>query len=194
MDNPDPRRRESDPDAGMNDPTIRNGNQEPASRMSGFATLSQIYRRVHPLARIFLGAVFVWASLDKMIHPQAFSEIVNNYRILPEMLVPAAALGLPWFEFICGLCLITGRLALGAALLIDITLTVFIFALLFNFYRGIDINCGCFSTSDGSTSSTMATVVRDIALLGIGIMVLAEEIRRHSTPAHRMVIPPTGRS
>jgi uncharacterized membrane protein YphA (DoxX/SURF4 family) len=166
----------------MNDLTICNDNRESIPRNSRFEPFRRAYRRMHPPARMFLGAVFVWASLDKIIHPQAFSKIVNNYQILPELLVPAAALGLPWVEIICGLCLVTGRLALGAAFLIDIALTIFIFALMFNFYRGIDINCGCFITSDGSTSSTLTTVARNIALLGIGIMVLAEEIRRHNTP------------
>jgi len=164
----------------MNSPSRLEETPEPIPRNSQHRSLRSITRKRHPVTRALLGAVFIWASWDKLFHPQQFSEIIRNYQILPELLVPAAALGLPWVEFICGVCLLSGRLAIGAALLIDIMLMVFIFALMFNFYRGIDINCGCFTTEAASPGSTLTTVVRDIALLGIGIMVLTEEIRRHN--------------
>ncbi|MFP4194277.1 MAG: MauE/DoxX family redox-associated membrane protein, partial [Desulfobacterales bacterium] len=47
-------------------------------------------------ARIFMGAVFLYASYDKILNPQAFAEAVYNYQILPDFAVNATALVLPW--------------------------------------------------------------------------------------------------
>lgn len=55
-------------------------------------------------ARIFLGLVFVVASVDKIIHPKAFAEIIYNYQILPGSLINLTAIILPWLELLLGLC------------------------------------------------------------------------------------------
>ncbi|MGA8240229.1 MAG: MauE/DoxX family redox-associated membrane protein [Desulfobacterales bacterium] len=37
--------------------------------------------------RLLLGTVFLYASYDKILHPQAFAQAVYNYQILPDMAV-----------------------------------------------------------------------------------------------------------
>ncbi|MDH3851011.1 MAG: hypothetical protein OEV09_08130, partial [Deltaproteobacteria bacterium] len=43
----------------------------------------------HPITalvlRIVLGWVFIYASLDKIRHPDLFAEAVYNYQLLPEV-------------------------------------------------------------------------------------------------------------
>jgi len=124
------------------------------------------------LVRSCLGIVFLWASWDKIAHPDEFAAIIINYDILPAAAVNMTALVLPWIELICGLLLLTGRLVPGAALTIDTLLIVFILATAFNLYRGLDINCGCFSVAPGAGNETIFNLVRDSLLLAAGIWLL----------------------
>ena len=98
-------------------------------------------------ARIILGAVFIYASIDKILHPAAFAEAVYNYKILPDALINLTAIILPWMELVLGLFLIVGLWLPGATFLCILLLLTFLGALLFNITRGLNIYCGCFSTN-----------------------------------------------
>jgi uncharacterized membrane protein YphA (DoxX/SURF4 family) len=123
--------------------------------------------------RILLGGVFLYASYDKILNPQAFAEAVYNYQILPEILVNLAALVLPWLELILGLCLVTGIWLPGATVISTGLLSVFICALVFNQLRGLDIHCGCFSTEATAGSAGIQTVVRDVGFLAVSAYLTA---------------------
>ncbi len=121
-------------------------------------------------ARLLLGAVFLYASLDKIAHPAAFAQDVYNYQILPDALVHLAALVLPWLELFLGLCLITGFWLPGSVLAANGLLVVFVGALAFNAARGLDIHCGCFSTgSAGPATATEWVLLRDALFLAVGL-------------------------
>ena len=60
------------------------------------------------IARLFLGGVFIYASVDKILHPDDFAHAVYNYQILPNGLINLTALVLPWLELLLGICLLTG--------------------------------------------------------------------------------------
>ncbi len=115
--------------------------------------------------RLLLGAVFLFASYDKILHPAAFAEAVYNYQILPDGAVNLAALTLPWMELLLGLCLVAGFWLPGATFLSTGLLAVFIGALVFNQIRGLDIHCGCFSTETTEGPADVWTVIRDIGFL-----------------------------
>jgi uncharacterized membrane protein YphA (DoxX/SURF4 family) len=117
--------------------------------------------------RLFLGAVFLYASYDKILHPQAFAQAIYNYQILPAVAVNLAALVLPWLELLLGLCLVAGFWLPGATALSTSMLTVFMAALIFNQIRGLDVHCGCFSTDSSEGPAGWWTVVRDAAFLFI---------------------------
>lgn len=102
--------------------------------------------RLYLLARLLLGGLFIYAGVEKIFHPADFAKIVYNYQILPDALVNLTALLLPWLELIIGICLVIGFWMPGAVLLANGLLWIFFLALLFNYYRGLDIQCGCFST------------------------------------------------
>ena len=59
--------------------------------------------------RVVLGALFMYASFDKMANPEAFANIIDNYHLLPYQLVNPLAIFLPWLEFITGLLLIIDK-------------------------------------------------------------------------------------
>jgi len=124
-------------------------------------------------ARIFLGGIFVIASLDKILNPGAFAEIIHNYQILPDAFINLTAIILPWVELLLGLFLVIGLWLPGAALLSTILLVVFWGSLLFNLIRGLDVYCGCFSTSiEVPSDATMIWyVVRDGIFLLLGFIV-----------------------
>ena len=124
------------------------------------------------LPRIILGVVFIIASLDKIIDPLAFAEIIKNYQLIPEMMIGPVAFFLPWLEFVCGAMLVCGVFVDAAAAILVAMLLVFIAALSANLYRGIDVACGCFSTDASSASDMQMTIIRDVVLLLIAGLAL----------------------
>ncbi|MBZ0203475.1 MAG: DoxX family membrane protein [Ignavibacteria bacterium] len=120
-------------------------------------------------ARIGLGAVFMYASFDKMANPALFADIIDNYRVLPFQLVNALAVFLPWLEFITGLLLVTGKWVKGSLLIYTTLLVIFIIALAQALVRGLDISCGCFSVQPSSTSEVWIRIIEDLALLFVSV-------------------------
>ena len=114
-------------------------------------------------ARLILGAVFIYASIDKILHPAAFAKAIYNYQILPDTLINLTAVMLPWLELILGLFLIIGLFREGTACMVTVLMLVFLGAMIFNLARGLDIHCGCFSAgTDGADDVPMAWyVMRD---------------------------------
>jgi len=120
------------------------------------------------LARLVLGGVFIYASVDKILHPLAFAKSINNYQILPDKLVNLTAIILPWVEFILGSFLLFGIWLPGAVILINLLLAAFFAALLFNIARGLNVDCGCFATSASEKPSNSWYVVREAFFLLLG--------------------------
>ncbi len=135
-----------------------------------FLTVS--HKKIYFILRITLGIVFIWASWNKILNPEGFARIIQNYSILPPVLIIPAALILPWIEAVCGLFLITGYLIKGSALIVDLLMIIFIFAFIINLYREIDITCGCFSLSLQATQRTYFYILRDLLILCTGLWIL----------------------
>ena len=129
------------------------------------------------LARMLLGGVFIYASVDKILRPDDFAEVISNYRILPGSLVNLAAIILPWLELFLGMFLILGIWVPGAALACNVLLGIFSLALVFNLMRGLDIDCGCFRVSlEGAPRASMVmSLLRDAVLLGLGLYLLFQQ-------------------
>ena len=128
------------------------------------------------LSRIFFGGIFVAACVSKILHPDLFARIIFNYQILPDMFVNVTAITLPWVELVCGLALVFGVQRLGAVLILNMLMVIFMTALFWNLSRGLDVACGCFTTT--ATEGNMALdLLRDVVILGLGLSVLRFEIR-----------------
>ncbi|MEW6258939.1 MAG: cation diffusion facilitator family transporter [Thermodesulfobacteriota bacterium] len=136
-----------------------------------FSWVSWLFR----LLRIGLGIVWIWASIDKLMHPGGFAEIVYNYRLLPDMAVNAVAIVLPSFEILLGLFLVIGVWVPGAAFGSLFLMSVFLMAIGYNLYRGLDIHCGCFSTSASEGPISLWEIGRDGVLWLVSILLLIRE-------------------
>jgi uncharacterized membrane protein YphA (DoxX/SURF4 family) len=124
------------------------------------------------LCRLALGGLFIYASLDKIAHPREFAGIIANYAILPDFLVTLPALVLPWLELLAGLSLVSGLWVRSSAFLLSLLLLVFIVALGYNALRGVDLSCGCFSTSASDTESATILIFRDLLILIPGLLIV----------------------
>ena len=124
------------------------------------------------LFRWFLGAIFVYAGLVKIADPLGFALALYNYHILPAWMINPLAICLPWVEVIIGAGLLAGIMIPGGALVVSGMLAIFAVVTGISLIRGLDIACGCFSTSAGAEPITWLYVVRDLILLGMGIHIL----------------------
>jgi uncharacterized membrane protein YphA (DoxX/SURF4 family) len=121
-------------------------------------------------ARLIMAGIFIYASIDKIAHPAAFAKDVYNYQILPDALINMTALVLPWIELLLGACLLAGIWLPGAVITVNGLLIVFLASLIFNLARGLDVNCGCFSTgSDAPAISAGWYLLRDVGFLAVGV-------------------------
>ncbi len=128
--------------------------------------------------RMVLGLLFVYASLDKIANPQNFSQIIYNYRILPPFLINIVAITLPWVELICGLFLVGGIFLESSSLLILVLLLAFTIVTSYNvFIRGINLQCGCFTTSLAAQKEGAELVLRDVIFLLMSLQVLLFNIK-----------------
>ncbi len=138
-------------------------------RLSGNCWRRYSYHAV----RLGLGAIFVVASYDKILKPQAFALAVYQYQILPDSLVNLVALILPWLELLIGLCLIANIWVPGAAALSCALMIVFTASLVYTRMRGLDIHCGCFSTDVSEGPADRWTILRDVVFLGMALYLVA---------------------
>ncbi len=125
------------------------------------------------IARIILAALFIWASFDKAINPMGFAKIIWNYRITPPALINIAAVILPWVELLAGLLLILGYKARGANLIITGLLIFYIALLSVTMFRGINVACGCFTTSTAAKSNLLVRIIEDVGMLILAIYIFA---------------------
>jgi hypothetical protein len=134
--------------------------------------------------RITLGCLFVWSSLPKVFLPHHFLGDVYAYRLAGPVLGMMVATVLPWCELLTGICLL-GGLFVGGALLTCIGMAfMFLVAVSWALYQGLDISCGCFGASASIPIGT-GTLVRIIAILAGSGFAYAMEVfspRRTSIP------------
>ncbi len=121
--------------------------------------------------RVFLGIIFIYAAVDKIIHPHQFRIIIENYQMMPPLFSHYAAMFLPWLEVVCGLFLIAGFYVRTSSGLLCGLLAIFIVALISAVDRGLDINCGCFTLSAEGSAVSVYRIVEDILMLGMSLYI-----------------------
>ena len=126
--------------------------------------------------RLLLGGVFIYASYDKILHTSAFADIIHNYQILPGFLIYISAITMPWLEIFSGICVITGLFKRAGTIILGGLLLLFSVAISFNLARGLDFDCGCFTTvaSEGG-SDPVGLLIRDILLLMVVAAILLKK-------------------
>jgi len=128
--------------------------------------------------RMAFGAIFIYAALDKIQHPDQFARIIYNYHMVPGPLVNIMALVLPVSEFLAGICVVAGVLYRGARNYLLLMLVVFMVAITVNIIRGIDLECGCFTVSTRAKSAGLQLLIRDVVFAVPGLALLASRSRR----------------
>ena len=128
------------------------------------------------LARLFLGSLFIYASIHKIMGPTEFAETIYNYRILPTQLINLLAITLPWLELATGMLLLFGRFVLPSSIIATALLIIFGLAIGFNLARGLDFQCGCFAVSEQAQSENLITLFRDLLYLVPAIFCIIHEL------------------
>lgn len=137
------------------------------------------------LIRLILGGIFIYASLDKIYHPTAFAQTINNYQIFPDAFINLTAIILPWVELLLGFFLIVGLWLPGATILVNLLLLAFFSTLAFNAARGLNVHCGCFGSSEGGNISMAWYLLRDAFFLLLGVCLFLQVFSRKSPESIR---------
>jgi uncharacterized membrane protein YphA (DoxX/SURF4 family) len=126
------------------------------------------------VARVFLGALFIFAAVMKLSNPQSFAEAINAFKILPDHLVVLATFVVPWIEAVLGVALILGLWTRSAALVLSLLLVAFIAALVSVLDKGI--TCSCFGKFEIPCSGPVGWchVIRNTVLLALAALVVAK--------------------
>ena len=134
--------------------------------------------------RYVLGAVFIYASYDKIIDPHTFSDLIDNYHITPIFINNLAALFIPWLELIIGISLITGIYKNASINIVIALLIWFIFILSQAVLRGINTSCGCFKVTENVANTDFKALLikrifEDVVFLGMAIIIkFRDKIKR----------------
>jgi len=121
------------------------------------------------LARLIVGGIFIYASLDKLFDPAQFARIIYNYHLLPGSLINLSAIIMPWVELICGIALVAGIYRGGASLVLNALIISFAVAITINLFRGVDLECGCFTVNSKAKTNALSLLLRDLGLLVVGL-------------------------
>jgi protein-disulfide isomerase len=119
------------------------------------------------VARLALGAVWIWAAWSKLDDPRGFVQAVRAYDATPEWLSKAIGYGLPVLEICLGLLLVVGVVVRAAAAVSGLVLVVFLIGIIQADARGLKLECGCFGGGGTTTGGThyILDILRDVGLL-----------------------------
>ena len=135
------------------------------------------------LVRTALAALFIYAGVVKLLDPKAFAVIISAYDLVPEPLLPFAAIGLPLIETVAGLALLADRpwgLHLTTGLL-----TLFIVVLGYGILGDLDVDCGCFGAEElNKRAALRLAFYRDLSLVFLvtPYLYLARRVRQFVCP------------
>ncbi|MSR64280.1 MAG: DoxX family membrane protein [Verrucomicrobiae bacterium] len=133
------------------------------------------------IARILVGGTFVLAATLKLIAPvENMEAAVRGFQLVPGVLERPIALVLPWIELFAGTFCLLGLFTRFAAWVLAILLAVFIGALAWAKFKGLDLqNCGCFARWDFIQSPNLL-LLRDVVLLLLALPLLRKQRYRLS--------------
>lgn len=119
--------------------------------------------------RLGVALIFLAAAPQKIFAPAAFAQSVASYQILPDVALHFTALTLPWLEMLVAILLLCAVWVGPALFLANAMFGAFLAAVVSAHLRGLDIDCGCFSTSTGNSASMTWYIFRDVLFFCLGI-------------------------
>ena len=123
------------------------------------------------LSRLVLGFIFIYAGMEKISDPEGFARVINNYKLLPFLLINLFALILPWVEVTTGLLLLFGIVTKENAFILSSLLIIFLIAIIISLFRGLNIDCGCFGTASGAKIG-LEKLIENLLLILLGIQLI----------------------
>lgn len=121
--------------------------------------------------RLFLGFIFIFAAVTKVADAVGFSQSIYNYKLMPDFLINVLAIVFPWIELVAGILLVFGISVKENSAILTGLLVVFIIAIVISLARGLDINCGCFGTVEGSKVGLMK-ILENVGLVLLGLILI----------------------
>jgi uncharacterized membrane protein YphA (DoxX/SURF4 family) len=154
-----------------------------AAPESGFAAITPWISLV---ARLALGAMWLYYCLPKLGSPEVNAASVRNFQILPGGLVNTFAYAQPYVELALGLLVIAGLGTRLVAALSALLLLVYIGGIASLGARGIHITCGCggagSAVAAGQTRYTL-DILRDVLYLVPAVWLLWKPKSKFSADA-----------
>jgi uncharacterized membrane protein YphA (DoxX/SURF4 family) len=138
---------------------------KPISRITGILLGILQSRWLYLIIRITLAGIFIYGGAMKLMAPKAFARTISHYDMVPELLLPFIAIGLPAVEVLAGVALIFDlRPGLYG---ITAMMAIFIVVLGYGVFNEMDIDCGCFGAEELASKEGLAgAFYRDLVLLG----------------------------
>jgi uncharacterized membrane protein YphA (DoxX/SURF4 family) len=90
---------------------------------------------------------------------------------MPDFLINVLAIVFPWIELVAGILLVFGISVKENSAILTGLLVVFIIAIVISLARGLDINCGCFGTVEGSKVGLMK-ILENVGLVLLGLILI----------------------
>ncbi|MEV8371965.1 MauE/DoxX family redox-associated membrane protein [Kribbella sp. NPDC056861] len=129
------------------------------------------------VARLVLGGVMLVAGALKVTDPEAATQAVRAYELLPQGFDGIVGLLLPFLEIAIGLLLIVGYGVRPAAVAAGVFMLLFIAAVSSAWARGLAIDCGCFGgggqVAPGQTKY-LQEILRDAGLLALAVWLFVQ--------------------
>jgi hypothetical protein len=142
---------------------------------------------VERLCAVSVAVLLLRSSFAHLAQPYAFLDTVYSYRLVPAAAGPWVAAVVPFVQLLLAVCLLARwwpRTAYGLALALFL---VFSAAQAVTLYRGLDIACGCFGSSEGLKIGwqTLAVAGGCAAACVLGLILIPRESHRCRTAAGR---------
>ncbi len=130
------------------------------------------------IARLLLALVFVSAGVLKLPDSLGVADGMAAFRLLPLWSIAPLALGIPVFEIVVGVSLLSKRFLRPAALAATGLSLAFVVLYALALARGLDVRCSCFGALEFFRVSTGTGLVRALVLLGLSARVYWQVSRR----------------
>jgi hypothetical protein len=138
---------------------------------SSYATRNPFWVLAEWITCLALGGILFLAGIPKIINPSGFANLVEQYDLLPKLLVNPAAIFLPWLEITCAAALIALPSSRRGALWFAIFLIViFSLAMTITMFRGIPVSCGCFTVEPTSKPDDWRALLRNAGILAFAFL------------------------
>lgn len=131
------------------------------------------------ILRLVVGATFVYAAYDKILHPFSFAIAVRGYQIIPPDVSNLFAIAVAWSEMVAGVLLIAGLITRQAAGALFLLLGMFVAALVIVTVKGLVIDCGCFSSEGGSQTGPLL-ILRNLVMMAACVVIVMYDRGRYS--------------